>query len=61
MLQNNPLKLPPLHFTADPDPIFYFEADADPDLAFHFDADADPDPVSQCDADPCGSATPAAY
>ena len=39
MLQNNPLRLPPFHFDADPDPSFHF--DADPALAFHFDADPD--------------------
>jgi hypothetical protein len=35
MLQNEPLRLPPVHFDADPDP----------GHAFHFDAD--PDPVPQ--------------
>ncbi len=46
MLQNEPFKLPPFHFDADPDPAFYIneDADPDPDLAVHFDADADPDP-----------------
>ncbi len=48
MLKNDPLRLPPFHFNADPDPTFCF--DADPDPAFHFDAD--PDPASQNDADP---------
>ncbi len=51
MLQNGPLRLPPCHFDADPDPepAFHFDADADPDPAVHFDAypDADPDPTSQ--------------
>ncbi len=52
MLQNDPLRLPPFHFDADPDPAFHF--DADPDPAFHFDAEAgaDPDPASLVDADP---------
>jgi hypothetical protein len=40
MLQNDPLKLPPFHFDADPDPAFHF--DADPDPTFHCDADPDP-------------------
>jgi hypothetical protein len=46
MLQNDPLRLFPFHF------------DADPDAAFHFDAD--PDRASQNDAKLCGfgSATP---
>jgi hypothetical protein len=39
MFQNDPLKLPPFHFDADPDPAFHF--DADPDTAFHFDPDPD--------------------
>jgi hypothetical protein len=52
MLQNHPLKLPPFHFAADPDPAFHFDADADPDPVIHFDADANPDPASQIDADP---------
>ncbi len=57
MLQNDPLRLPPFHFDADPDPTFHF--DADPETAFQFDADpafhfdADPDPASQNDADYC--------
>jgi hypothetical protein len=38
MLQNDPVRLPPFHFDADPDP------------AFHFDAD--PHPASQNDTDP---------
>jgi len=42
-IQNDPLRLPPFHFDADPDPSFPF--DPDPDPAFHFDAD--PDPASQ--------------
>jgi hypothetical protein len=41
MLKNDPLRLPPFHFDADPDP------------AFH--CDADPYPAFQFDADPCGS------
>jgi hypothetical protein len=43
MIENYPLKVPPFHFDAEPDPAFHFDADADPipDLAFHFDADAD--------------------
>jgi len=40
MLQNDPIRLPPFHFDADPDP------------AFHFNAD--PDPNSQNYVDPCG-------
>ncbi len=43
MLQNDPLRLPPFHFDADPDPAFHF--DADPDPAFHFDADAECGPI----------------
>ncbi len=43
MFQNDPIRLPPFHFYADPDP----------DRAFHFDAD--PYPASQSDADPRGS------
>ncbi len=39
MLQNDPLRLPPFHFGADPDLAFHFGADLDP--AFHFDADGD--------------------
>jgi hypothetical protein len=27
MLQNDPLRLPPFHFDADPDPVFHFDAD----------------------------------
>jgi hypothetical protein len=52
MLQNDPLRLPPFHFDADPDtdPTFHFDAFTDP--AFHFDADLDPNPASQNDADP---------
>jgi hypothetical protein len=37
---NYPLRLPPFHFDADPDPDFHF--DADPDPTFHSDADPDP-------------------
>ncbi len=48
MLQNDPLKLPPFHFHADPDHAVHFDADS----AFNFDAGVDPDPVSQNDADP---------
>ncbi len=40
MLQNDPVKLLPYHFDADPDPAFHFYADPDP--AFYFDADPDP-------------------
>ncbi len=43
-----PIRHPPLHFDADPDPAFHF--DTNPDPAFHFDSD--PDPASQNDADP---------
>jgi hypothetical protein len=50
ILQNDPLRLLPFHFDADPDPAFHFDADSDKDPAFHFDAD--PDPASQNDADP---------
>ncbi len=52
MLQNDPLRLPPFHFDADPDPdlAFHFDAHPDPDPAFHFYTD--PDQVSQNDADP---------
>jgi hypothetical protein len=39
MLRNDPLRLPPFHFYADPDPAFHFDADLDPAYA-----DADPDP-----------------
>ncbi len=55
MLQNNPLRLPPFNFGADPDRAVHFDADPgpDPDPAFHFDAV--PVPASQNDADPCGS------
>jgi hypothetical protein len=44
MIENDPLKVPPFHFDADPDPAFHFDADADPipDPASPFDADADP-------------------
>jgi hypothetical protein len=45
LLQNDPLRLPPFHFDADPDP------------ACHFDADLDP--ASQNDADPRGSGSAA--
>ncbi len=45
MLQNNPLRLPPFHFDADPDPAFHFDVDPDPDPASQIDQiDADPDP-----------------
>ncbi len=40
MLQNDPLRLPPFHFDADPDPALHF--DADPDPASHNVADPDP-------------------
>jgi hypothetical protein len=33
MLQNDPLRLPPFHFDANPDPAFLFDADVDPDPA----------------------------
>jgi hypothetical protein len=48
----DPLRLPPLPFDADPDPVFHFDANADPDPdpAFHFDVD--PDPASQTVAHP---------
>ncbi len=39
MLQHDPLRLPPFHFDAVPDP----------DPAFHFVPDPDPDPASQED------------
>ncbi len=49
-LQSDPLRPPPFHFDADPDPAFHFDADAE-DPAVHFDAytdaDPDPDPTSQ--------------
>jgi hypothetical protein len=32
MFQNDPLRLPPFHFDADPDPAFHFAADPDPQL-----------------------------
>ncbi len=48
MIQNGPLRLPPFHFNADPDPAFHF--DAGPGSAFYFNAD--PDTASQNDADP---------
>jgi hypothetical protein len=55
MLQNDPLRLTPLQFDADPDLAFHL--DTDPESAFHVDADpdADLDPASQNDAVPCGS------
>jgi hypothetical protein len=31
MLQNDPQRLPPLHFDAEPGPFFHFDAHADPD------------------------------
>ncbi len=43
MLQNDPQRLPQLHFDADCDPSLHFNADPDP--FFHFDAHADPDPL----------------
>jgi hypothetical protein len=65
MLQNDPLKLPPFNFDADPDPAFHFDADpdpsfhfeADPDPAFYFDVDRNsyPYPDFHFGADPCGS------
>jgi hypothetical protein len=48
MLQNDPLRLPPFHFDADPDPDPAFHFDTDPDPAFHIDED--PDLASQNDA-----------
>jgi hypothetical protein len=39
MPQNDPLRLQPFHFDADPDPAFHF----DPDTTFP--SDTDPDPV----------------
>ncbi len=53
---NDPLRLSPFHFDADPDPAFHLNAVrillftlmrnyADPDLDFHFDAD--PNPATQ--------------
>jgi hypothetical protein len=50
MLRNDPIRLPPFHFDANPDPAFHFEANPDP--AFQFDGDRDPDPAVQNDADP---------
>jgi hypothetical protein len=49
MLQNDPLRLLPLNFDADPDPAFHSDADPDPALAFHLDVnpDADLDLASQ--------------
>ncbi len=46
--KNDPLRLPPCHFDANSDPVFYY--DADPDPTFH--SNADPDPASQNDGDP---------
>jgi hypothetical protein len=43
MLQNEPLRLSPFQFDADPNSPF--RCDVDPNPAFHFDAD--PDPASQ--------------
>jgi hypothetical protein len=45
MLQNDPLRLSPFHFDADPDHAFHFNADPDP--AFYFDADPLTDPASK--------------
>jgi hypothetical protein len=42
MLQNDPLRLPPCHFDADPNPAFYFDADPDPDPASQNNVDPDP-------------------
>ncbi len=46
MLQNGPLRFPPFHFGADPDPVLHFDPDPalhlDPDPAFHLDGDQDP-------------------
>jgi len=59
VLQNDPLRLPPFNFDADPDRAFH--CDADPETAFQFDADpafhfdADPETAFRFDADPCGS------
>ncbi len=50
MLQNDPIRRPPFHFDADPDPDRAFHFDVDPDPAFHFDTDLDP--ASQNDPDP---------
>jgi hypothetical protein len=36
MLQNDPIRLPPFHFYADPAPDPVFQFDADPEIAFHF-------------------------
>jgi hypothetical protein len=33
MQKNDPLRLPPFRFDAEPDPAFYFDADPDPDRA----------------------------
>jgi hypothetical protein len=46
MLQNDPVRLPPFHFDADPDPAFHFDADQDP--ASKNDADPGPDPQHYC-------------
>ncbi len=55
MLQNDPLRLPPFHFDADPDPdlTFHFDADPNSDPGFHFNED--PDLTSKNDVDPHGS------
>jgi hypothetical protein len=34
----------PHHFNADPDPVFYLNANPDPDPHFHFNEDPDPFP-----------------
>ncbi len=41
MLQNDPLRLPPFHFAADPDPTCH--SSADPDPSFQNDAELDPE------------------
>ncbi len=51
MLRKDPLRPPPFHFDADPDPACYFYAnpDLDPDPAFQFDADPDLTPQNDPD------------
>jgi hypothetical protein len=51
MFQDDPLKPPPFHFDADPDPAYYFYANPYlyPDPAFQFKSD--PDLASQNDPD----------
>jgi hypothetical protein len=44
MLYNDPLRLPPFHFVADPDPTFDSDADPDLDTDLTSQNDADPDP-----------------